>query len=145
MTDHTTFARPYARAVYNLASDEGRVAEWSEALSLIADASEAIEAIGLVGDPRVTDSLMVQIIADLCKGALDEQGSNLVRLLVKNRRLGSAADLSELFEQFRAEGRGVIAAHVVSAFRLTETQKSAVIDALKQKLGCDITLSAEED
>lgn len=145
MSENITFARPYARAVYDLASEEGRVAQWGATLSLIAKAATQIDAAGLVGDPRITDPSMVQIVADLCGGALDGQGKNLVRLLVENRRLASAADLAAMFEQFRAQGEGVIKAHVVSARLLTEAQREALVAALKQKLGRDITLSTEED
>ena len=54
-------------------------------------------------------------------------------------------EIAELYEQFRAEAESKVEATVTSAYPLTDTQMQAMTEALKKKLGCDVTLVAETD
>ena len=45
-----------------------------------------------------------------------------------------------MFEELCAEADSKIEATVTSAYPLSETQQQAMIEALKKKLGCDVTL-----
>lgn len=145
MSEYTTFARPYARAIYDLASEESRVEQWSAMLGALADvvAHEQIQA--LVGDPRVSEEALAQIIIDLCGEALDKEGANLVRLLVENRRLRSVTDMAALFEQLRAQAEGVVEAEVLSAKPLSKAQQASLAAALQRRLGREVTLHTTQD
>ena len=72
MADNITLARPYAQAVFDIASAGGSLAGWSAALAaagaVVSDASMA----GLVDDPRISDdellTLLQSVVADLPGG-----------------------------------------------------------------------------
>lgn len=145
MSEYITFARPYARAIYDLAKEEGRIAQWSDMLKAVAEVASLEQIEALDGDPRVTEEVLAQIIIDLCGDVLDGEGRNLVRLLVENRRLASTPDLAALFEHFRAQGEGVVEAEVISAKPLSEAQQAELAAALKRRLGREVTLHTTQD
>ena len=145
MSEYITFARPYARAIYDLAKQEGRITQWSGMLSALAEVAALEQVEALTGDPRVADEVLAQIIIDLSGETLDKEGQNLVRLLVENNRLASMPDLAALFEHFRAQGEGVVEADVVSAKPLSDAQQKALAAALKGRLGREVTLHTTQD
>ncbi|APZ44424.1 F0F1 ATP synthase subunit delta [Acidihalobacter ferrooxydans] len=145
MSEYITFARPYARAIYDLALAEGSVEQWGGMLNVIAEVAAQEQVATLVGDPRVSDDLLAQVIIDVCADALNSEGRNLVRLLVENRRLSCATDLAALFEHLRAQGEGVIEAEVISAKPLSDRQQGELAGALKKRLGREVTLHTTLD
>lgn len=145
MSEYITFARPYARAIYDLAKAEGRTTQWGDMLKALAEVTALEQVEALDGDPRVTEEVLAQIIIDLCGSSLDKEGQNLVRLLVENRRLKSVTELAALFEHFRAQGEGMVEAQVISAKPLSEKQQTELAAALKRRLGRDVTLHATQD
>ena len=61
MADFETAARPYARAVFELASEEGKLDRWQELLQAAAAiaADEQMEA--LFGEPAILDSDLAKL------------------------------------------------------------------------------------
>ena len=53
MADLSTLARPYAKAAFELAKEEGTLKQWGEALDRLAAAVQSSEVSGLIGHPAV--------------------------------------------------------------------------------------------
>lgn len=145
MSEQITLARPYARAIYDLAREERRIDAWAAMLRRIAEVMAQLQTVPLYGDPRVTDAVLAEVIIDLCSDDLDGEARNLVYLLVHNRRLAILPALVNLFEHLRAQGKGEVEAEVVTARPLTEPQCETLLAALRRRFGCDVTLSVKED
>ena len=145
MSDFTTAARPYARAVYQQAIETSSVDSWSDALSLMANVSADVSFSKLLDDPQLgkeaKGELMLKVVAD----KLTAEQQNLVKLMAENGRLKALPDVLEQFEVFRAEAEGKIDAEVVSAFPLTAEQESAITQTLKAKLGREISITTSTD
>jgi F-type H+-transporting ATPase subunit delta len=134
MADFTTAARPYAKAVFELAQESnqfdawsGRLAFWN-ALVSNPEMAQRLEAPGLTHRDRAG---MIEAVAG---DDMDDNSRNFIRLLSENNRLGLIPDMQGIYEQLRAEAEGEIEATVTSAFELTDSQSQRIIDALSKRL-----------
>ncbi len=145
MTDFTTAARPYAKAVYDIANETGSLDSWSDALANLAAVVSDEQVSKLLSNPETgkqqKGELLIQIMAD----KLNEQQQNLVKLMAENGRLSIMPDVHDQFEVARAKAENKVEAEVVSAFELTQQQTDELINTLKNKLGCEVTLTTTID
>ena len=145
MSDFMTAARPYAKAVYDLAAETAAIADWSEALANLAAVVVAPDVAALLDSPdmdkKQKGELLLQVLAD----KLSDQQKNLVRLMAENGRLRLMPEVAEQFEATRAAAENKVEAEVVSAFELSAEQSDEITNTLKNKLGCEVTLSTSVD
>jgi F-type H+-transporting ATPase subunit delta len=145
MAERLTLARPYAEATFKLAMEQGRLGEWFELLSLLATVVCDARIERVVTDPQIEDDRVVTLLKDICGSRLDEQGENLVRLLMANGRLRLLPEIQSLFEELKQEAEAAIDVEVTSAYPLEASQQKILTDALNRKLGRDINLTVSED
>ena len=145
MSDFTTAARPYAKAVFETAQAGSSLAEWSDTLSLLAAVVVNADMKSVLESPAMGAAEKGEILIDICKDSLSDSSRNLVKVLAENARLVLLPEIAELYEMFRAEAESKIEAVVTSAYALSDAQKQAMTDALKKKLGSDVTLVTEID
>ena len=145
MSDFTTAARPYANAVYDLAHETSALDLWSDALANLTAVVSDTQMSKLLDDPgsgkNQKGELIIQVLAD----KLNQQQQNLVKLMAENGRLKLMPDVLEQFEVARAKAENKIEAEVISAFKLSAEQTKTLVNTLKNKLGCDITLTTSID
>lgn len=145
MAEHTTAARPYAKAVFQQAQSTSSAADWSDKLALLAAVVEDSAMRALLEHPQTSrpekGAALLKVIGD----KLSEQQSNLVKVMAENGRLQAIPDVAEQFEILRAEAEGKIDAEIVSAFELDAGQLEAITTTLKNKLGREVSLTASTD
>jgi F-type H+-transporting ATPase subunit delta len=141
----TTVARPYAEAVFELARETGRLAEWSETLQFLADAMREPELAAFVTDPKLTAAQRAEVMLDVGKGRLDAEGQNLVKTLVENDRLVVLPEIAALYETRKREAEGQTKVVVSSALPLDAAVLDELAAALKAKLGQQVEITTEED
>lgn len=145
MAEKITIARPYAQAVFELARDQGKLAEWSRTLELLSLVVNDSRMEQLLGNPHVSSDQLVQLISDVCGDKLDKHAVSLLRLLAENRRLSLLPELSMHYEALRADAEKTVQAEVVSAFPLGDEQKAAIAASLKRRLGREVQLTCSTD
>jgi len=69
MADNNTIARPYARAAFELASEKGDLAKWSEALTAAKEVLADGQAVRFLRRPALTDDQRLGFLTDLFKSA----------------------------------------------------------------------------
>ena len=91
MSDTTTIARPYAKAIFKHALSAGRLAEWSQVLCDLANVVLHPKAQQFICNPTTTPAVQTEFLLGLKTSG--EQTSNheaiknLVGLLAENKRL----------------------------------------------------------
>lgn len=140
-------ARPYARAVFELANSKGELAQWSDQLALMAAVAANETMRNLLDNPKLTRDDAANLMIRACGDDIGEGAVNLLKILAENDRLDQLPMIEALFRQFRDEAEGTVHAEVLSAQPLSEEQKTAIAAALKQRLGRDVQLncSVNED
>jgi len=145
MADNASIARPYAKAVFDLAQEANAFDAWTAALEQLAVISNDAEFSALVSDPRVDGAKVAELLTDLAKDSLPEGGVNFINLLVQNDRLESLTDISQQYTDLVAKAKALVNAEVITAKPLNEDQKSSLAAALEQRLGLKVELEETVD
>ena len=154
MAEIGAIARPYARALFELAKDSEQLSEWSGALELAGTVADSEAFRGLLSSPTVERATTVDVLIDICRqadsqkmSALGDQKSltNLFRLLAENRRLSALVEISVQFEQLKADVENILDVVMTSALPVSEEQQTKLRNALKNRLGREVNLRCELD
>ncbi len=145
MSDLSHIARPYAKAVFDLARDAKDYSTWSEQLALLAAIASDGDLLSAIQNPAVSKEQQVELFVSVAGDKLNAEGQNLVKLLAQNDRLNILASMNEQFIELRDEAEQVIEAQLVTATKIDAKQKSSFEEALSKRLGKQIKLEASVD
>ena len=140
MAEKVTIARPYAKAAFEYAREHGAFARWSEVLGAASTIVVDPQVTGLLANPRVTPSQLVDLIAGILGDTLDEHGKNFLNTLAQNRRLSLLPEIAAIYETLRADIEQIADVHVTSAMALTDEQRNRLAAALKKRLRREVRL-----
>lgn len=135
-----TLARPYARALFELARERKALAEWSETLALLAQAAAHPEMRIVFGSPKVTPAQLAEFFIAIGGKRLDETGKNFVRLLARNRRLVVLPQIAQLYEALRADAENRMDVELRAATKVGARQQQRIAAALKKRLRREVHL-----
>ncbi len=137
----------YASALYDLASESGKVTAVESDLAAIGQAiSESADLAGLIRNPRVTReaaATAMTAVGQLLK--VSPLTQNFLGVLAQNRRLAALPDVVRAFATIAAAARGEVSAEVTSAHALSAAQLGALAEKLKAREGKDVKLTAKVD
>lgn len=145
MADHSTAARPYARAVFEVAEKDGRFDDWSARLEFWAAVVSNPEMAQRLEEPGATAADKATMVETVAADGMDEESRNFLRLLAENERLPLMPAIRDNFEEFRAQAEGLIEASVVSAYELDDQQRERIAEALGKRLNRRVNLSTSVD
>lgn len=139
----TAAAKRYARAVFELAQQEGGLERWSERLARVRTMFGDPEIVAALSNPTVARERREEVITSA--GVLDEEGTNLARLLIEAGRVGEAANIDHEFQRLADAAAGRVRATVTTAIELEAHERDRVADALSKRLGKDVRLEVVVD
>ena len=145
MADNASLARPYAKALFELAQESSAYEAWAASLKKLAAISQDSDFAALINDPKISVDQLTTLLQDLLAGDLPEGGNNFLNLLVKNDLISALADIEQQFAELVAKAQASVNAQVVTALALTESQKSSLASALEQRLGLKVNLEETVD
>ena len=145
MAERTTTARPYAKAIFALASKANSLSGMSSSLIRAAEVVTDPRVHELLGSPHVTAAQLAELVNGVVGAQLDDNGRNFISLLAQNRRLGFLPEIAALYEQMKAEVENAVDVEVVAASQLTPDQESRYAAALQKKLGRSVRLHTKVD
>ena len=145
MAEKTTIARPYAKAIFDLAQGESKLGEWSETLQLLSVVAADADFSAIAGNASIANDKVVELMVSITGDKLVAGSEGLIKLLVENKRLDVLSEIAEMFEGLRAEAEKTIDAEVVSAFEVDTAAQDKIKAALKSRLGREVTLTCKID
>jgi len=148
MAENLTLARPYARAVFELARDNGAFDRWSKTLAVLAQLSTDASVQAMLTSPKAASAVRAEVLTELSAKSgekLDPQGKNFVALLAENRRLGLLPEIAADYERLRAEAENTLEVELAAAMPVPAEEQKRISEALHKKLGRKITLKYVED
>jgi F-type H+-transporting ATPase subunit delta len=145
MADRSTIARPYARAAFDEARADKRLAPWSDALGAGAQVVQDSRVKPLLDHPRVTPAQLADLVIEIAGDSLGDHGKNFVRTLAENRRLGYLPEIAEIFNELKDAEEGIVDVTVTSAAPLDQQQQLTLTEALARKLKRQVRLHCETD
>lgn len=145
MAEQSSLARPYAKAVFELANESGEFSGWSDRLEVLSMISADPDMAELVHNPAITNTQLIDLVLGVAGDRLDTQAQNLVKLLVRNDRMMVVPEINAQFVVLRDEAQQVIEAQLITASEVDETQKQGIESALSKRLGKQIKLETLVD
>lgn len=136
MAELSTIARPYADALFETvrASGEG-LERWLGIVEELAGLMSHPQMVQLVGDPKLGDEQVVDLLGGMVKQPLPAAGVNFLKLLVANQRLAVLPELATQFRQLKNEAEGVADCLIETAFPLADSQVDDLLAALAKRFG----------
>lgn len=145
MAETVTIARPYAEALYRLASQNSSIVKWSGMLEAMTAVACDAEMNAAIANPKFTSSNLESVFFSVLADQLDEQAKNLIRVLLENGRLALLPVIAEQFEKLKAEQSGELEAEISSAFPLTEAQTGEMVGLLEKRFGRKVLAQVKVD
>lgn len=143
MSQTLTLARPYARAVFQMAREQQRLQAWSNLLGFSARAVAEPAVQQLLGNPQVSPASLVEVVVP--QGDVDPLFQQFLSVLAENRRLAVLPEIAGLFDALRAEDEKVVKATVTSATPLAEDELAKLKFSLMNRFGRTVELSTAVD
>lgn len=152
MASYITIARPYAKALFEYASQHAQVDAWLEALSILAITLSQPVIEPWLDSPLQSQQNIAELLLDVLKSVApkraDELGvaaNNFLALLAEAKRMVILPDISRAFHFMHAGQAGMVEADVVSATSLDEQQREQLRAKLEQRFGSKVELNFSED
>jgi F-type H+-transporting ATPase subunit delta len=145
MAEPITLARPYAKAVFQVAVESNDLAGWSQMLRQIASVCKDERVATLLSSPIITAEEQAEKLIGLFGDALTPAAQNVVKVLANHGRLSLIAEIVELFEVLRAQQEKSVDAMVTTAFEVNDATVDALAAALTKSLNREVKLVANVD
>jgi F-type H+-transporting ATPase subunit delta len=139
----TAAAKRYGQAVFELASQEGRVEEWHQHLSVINDLMSNPAVAAVLENPTIPAERRMELIQ--AQRSLDPEATNLARLLIETRRTKQVGGILDEYESLEDEAAGRVRARVTSAVELSAEERELIGSKLSSRLGKQVTVSTAVD
>lgn len=138
-------ARRYAKALYELAAEEGSVEQIATALAEIATAVAGIDANSLA--PGVLDAASRRALGEALAGPVgpDSTLGKFLRLIVERDRVTELPGVQFWFVKRLDEEAGRVRATVTAANELTDSQTESIVAVFRPIAGRDVLPEVSSD
>jgi len=145
MAEISTIARPYAVAAFNLGKEQNALAKWSEMLGFAAAVASDVQMQAYIQDPKVISSELQTAFLKVCGDKLNENGQNLIKVLVEYGRMSVLPAISSAFEELKAQDEGTLDAQIIAAAKPSDAEIKDLVKRLESKFGKKIEASVSVD
>ena len=122
MSDFETAARPYAKALFELAAEDNKLQQWQDNLQQAAVIAADADMLAMLDQPAMLAKEKAELFLSVSIAAgveADSDFSNLIGLLAENDRLAVLPTICVQFATFKQEAEGKIEVVVRSAQELS--------------------------
>jgi F-type H+-transporting ATPase subunit delta len=139
----TAAAKRYARAAFEVASEENRVEVWQSQLTTLRDVLTQPSIAAVLSNPTIATEERMQLISP--DEGFDQEVVNLARLLIEGNRVHEIAGVVDEFDDLADAAAGRVRAVVTTAVELPSTERDELARKLSSRLGKEIALRAQVD
>ncbi|BFM50143.1 F0F1 ATP synthase subunit delta [Marinomonas sp. THO17] len=145
MAELKTVARPYAKASFEVAKEQGQIAQWADMLDVLASVTLEPKLRKALENPAFSAQEKANALADVCGEVVSDSGKAFLLTLAENNRLALLPVISELFTLFKLNYEKAVNVKFTTAFELSAEQVKALVDSLSKKLDRTVNLTNETD
>ncbi|MEC8158760.1 MAG: F0F1 ATP synthase subunit delta [Pseudomonadota bacterium] len=145
MIEPTTLARPYARAAFKFAVENGAVDSWHQALATVAAIVAEPSMAEVLDDPATTASQRTSIVITVIGDNIPAGVAQFVSVMAENHRLGLLGEVATLFADLRSALDAAANVTVTSAFDVADAAIEQLSASLTAKLGKTVDMTIETD
>jgi len=149
MSDITTIARPYAKAIFEIALASKQLAAWSNILTILSQAISLPETVQFITNPLATEQEHLELLLSLLEPLKVPVDTKLQRkfitVLAENKRLLLIPGICTQYDLLRAEQEKTLIVSVSTYSELSKTQEQRLIERLTERLQRQVSLEISID
>ena len=148
MAEFATLARPYAKALYELACETDTQTRWHDVLALLAMTMQQQEVVSLYANPEFSTEQRVTFLTEICTSQqldLNTVEKNFLQLIGENQRFVVLPEIYNQYHGLQIKNTGYLAVDVISTYAVKPPQKATLIKALEQRFNKKIELNVTID
>ncbi|NOU24189.1 MAG: F0F1 ATP synthase subunit delta [Methylotenera sp.] len=145
MAEISTIARPYAVAAYKLGREQKSLAKWSDMLGFASAVASNAQMQAYIQDPKVISSELQAAFLKVSGDNLNEQGQNLIKVLVEYGRLSILSAITAAFEELKVQDEGTLDAQIIAAAKPSAAEIKDLVKRLEAKFGKKIEANVSVD
>ena len=139
MTDSITYSRPYAEAAYKIASESKSIPMWNDNLMILSEIIIDMEVKAIIASPKIDSDQTLNFLVSFLPQK-DESFRNFLSIMIANKKVYFLDEVYKLFNDMVLEDKNTTIAEVETAFALSDTQKSDIVNSLTKKHGKKIQI-----
>lgn len=147
MSENMTISRPYAKAIFHIASKRNLLNEWDKILSSLAAIINNDLLSNFLGNRTIAQNIKSELVVDLLKSTncynnnLDKEVNNFIKILSLHGRLLYVKDIYFLYKIYMNNKLGRAEAVIRVAYPLSNTQKEHIVEYLSTRFNKQILAS----
>ena len=151
MADSSTVARPYAKALFDLASAQSKLPLWSAALGAAATVLADANVKRALANPGFDDGSRAALVGDIASavkgGELFKttEGKNLLTVLAENDRLTTLPEIAVQFDALKTAAENKVKVTFTSATAVDKALADQIKKSLEQRLKRTVELTLTVD
>jgi ATP synthase, F1 delta subunit len=130
--------------VFELATEEGQVAEWGRRVAQVSDLLSNPQVAAVLTNPTIPVNLRMELIS-AAPHELDPEATNLARLLIESNRVEDARGVAEDYEALADAAAGRVRATVTTAVELAPDERDRLAHQLSERLGKEVRIEVVVD
>lgn len=139
-------AKKYARAIFELASEENKLGEYGDELKMVAETVAGHEALkAFIGNPQVKSEAKKEILSKLFQEDTTKRIFHFLMLLVDKRRESLIGEIAKEYKALSNEAQNVVEAKITVASALSEAQEKRLIEKLEKTMGKTVVVEKKID
>ncbi len=147
MAESLTAARPYAKALYEVAQ-KGDAKKWLPVMAICQALGEDKDTQAFLKSPNLTDKRFMEVVKILsvkARADIPEKFSHFVQVLSANKRFSLLPEIASLFIDEVNKSNDTVVAEIISARPLSDASKDTLVQRLTQRYGKKVEASIEID
>jgi F-type H+-transporting ATPase subunit delta len=137
--------RTYARALFESAKQEGRLAQVHQDLGdFVAAVEEVPELAALLENPEIDRAAKASVLEELLAGG-DELVRNFLLLLVEKGRITGLREIAREFDSLVAAEEKRIEVHLTTAIELSDEEAREIVQQIERSAGRQVEATRAVD
>ncbi|MDB6097217.1 MAG: atpH [Francisellaceae bacterium] len=138
MIGREVLARPYAKAIFELAEKSGQLNEWSFILSKFSSIVSDPLLKEVLKNPFVSTNQVRELLYKLIKLPLNDLMKNFIALIAKNKRVEILPQIFAVYESYKDNKLKKLKVEITSAYTLENEIQMNIKDKLGKEYQAEI-------
>jgi len=145
MSECKHIARPYAKAVFELAKEDKQLSEWSDLLENLSVISEDSYMADIVLSPSVSNEELSEIVIGILDDNLSQDKKNYIRVLAQYSRFLVSSEIYKLFDKMKQTEENTTEVVIESALEVSDEFTATIKRKLEVKFNGSIDIKVTKN
>jgi F-type H+-transporting ATPase subunit delta len=138
-------AKRYARAMFDIASEDQSYDDWLNKLKLISDTRVEVNFANVLNSTKLSFSKKTNLIDDVFSNKLNKLQLNFLKLLTKNQSFFIIQDIYKQFLRLVEKRNNLIRVTVTSPYKISDDLKNQILNLVNDISGADSIIEEKID